>query len=158
MTDELRGKEIFIDLGAHALVPDVDGIELIRCYNNSTRFRSGSTLGASGDHRQKLYCAGTRAIFLRFGSNLTVFARGEGLPNRQDGDGSQAPQEVLTRAGARFIVSAESSSFEPFAAGGGRVGIAFADLMRAALDATRMRSATSLRRSGPVRCRNHGQL
>ncbi len=120
---ELEAAEIFINTGTRALVPSIPGIERIRYETNSTLLALDTLpphLAIVGSSYIALEFA---QIFRRFGSRVTVLARGARVLSREDDDVARAVQEVLAREGVEFRFGAEPRRVEPLAGGGVRIAL-----------------------------------
>jgi pyruvate/2-oxoglutarate dehydrogenase complex dihydrolipoamide dehydrogenase (E3) component len=113
IVDELEADEIFINTGTRAVVPQLEGIERIRYYTNSTLLELTTLpehLVIVGGSYIALEFA---QIFRRFGSRVTVLVRGERILAREDADFALAVQKVLAREGIEFRFGAPLQRVEP---------------------------------------------
>jgi pyruvate/2-oxoglutarate dehydrogenase complex dihydrolipoamide dehydrogenase (E3) component len=118
---ELEAAEIFINTGTRAVVPSVEGLDKVRYYTNASLLE----LTELPDHLAIVggsYIALEFAqVFRRFGSRVTVIARGERVLTREDADFAQGVQKVLAREGIEFRFGAEPRRVEPLAGDGVRI-------------------------------------
>ena len=113
IVDELEADEIFINTGTRAVVPQLEGIERIRYYTNSTLLELTTLpehLVIVGGSYIALEFA---QIFRRFGSRVTVLVRGERILAREDADFALDVQKVLAREGIEFRFGAAPQRVEP---------------------------------------------
>jgi pyruvate/2-oxoglutarate dehydrogenase complex dihydrolipoamide dehydrogenase (E3) component len=119
IADELSADEFFLNTGTRPVIPKVEGLERIRYFTNSSLLDLTELpehlviVGAS-------YIALEFAqIFRRFGSRVTVLARGERVLSREDADFSEVVQKVLAREGVVFRFNAAPARVEPLQGDGG---------------------------------------
>lgn len=98
---------IVLNTGARAMIPKIEGLENVP-YLDSTSIMEVETLP------EHLVIIGSSYIalefgqmFARFGSKVTVLARGERLITREDPDISKAMKEVLEKEGMNFVFNAK---------------------------------------------------
>jgi pyruvate/2-oxoglutarate dehydrogenase complex dihydrolipoamide dehydrogenase (E3) component len=113
IVDALSADEFFLNTGTRPVIPRIDGLERIRYFTNSSLLDLTELpehlviVGAS-------YIALEFAqVFRRFGSRVTVLARGERVLSREDADFSDAVQKVLAREGIAFRFNSEPVRIEP---------------------------------------------
>ena len=112
-TDRLTAKQIFINVGGRARVPDLPGIDRVATLTN-TSILELDTLP------QHLVVVGGSYIGLefaqmyrRFGAQVTVVEMGPRLIAREDEDVSAAIKEILEAEGIAVHLDAECIRFEP---------------------------------------------
>jgi pyruvate/2-oxoglutarate dehydrogenase complex dihydrolipoamide dehydrogenase (E3) component len=112
-TEKLSADEIFLNVGARALVPDMPGIGEISYLTNSTILNleelpqhlvviGGSYIGLE-----------FAQMFRRFGSEVTVVEKGPRLVVHEDEDVSASIKEILEAEGIHIRLNAECIAFEP---------------------------------------------
>ncbi|GAB7523628.1 FAD-containing oxidoreductase [Paraburkholderia sp. 2C] len=111
--DELSADEFFLNTGTRPIIPQIDGLERIRYFTNASLLDLTELpehlviVGAS-------YIALEFAqVFRRFGSRVTVLARGGSVLSREDADFSDAVQKVLAREGIAFRFQSAPVRIEP---------------------------------------------
>ncbi|MFP3568784.1 FAD-containing oxidoreductase [Paraburkholderia sp. SIMBA_030] len=122
---ELSADEIFLNTGTRAVVPPLEGLERIRYYTNASLLELTELpthLAIVGSSYIALEFA---HIFRRFGSRVTVLARGERVLTREDADFAQSVEKVLTREGVEFRFGVQPSRVEPHPQREGEVRIGF---------------------------------
>lgn len=104
--------QIFINVGARAIVPDIPDIDEIDYLTNSTMM----DLDVLPEH---LIIVGGSYValefgqmFRRFGSEVTILQRGTRLIQREDEDVSDAIGDVLAKEGVRILTEANCKRFE----------------------------------------------
>ena len=104
---QLEAREIFIDVGARAAVPDIDGLDDVDFLTNSRIL----DLDVLPEH---LVIIGGGPVglefaqmFRRFGSQVTLVETGDRLARREDEDVSQGIQEILEAEGVQVRTRAE---------------------------------------------------
>ncbi|HEX7933163.1 MAG TPA: FAD-containing oxidoreductase [Paraburkholderia sp.] len=110
---ELAADEIFLNTGARAVVPPLQGIERIRYHTNSSLLEITelpSRLVIVGGSYVALEFA---QVFRRFGCEVTVLVRGERVLTREDADLAESVQNVLAREGVEFRFGVQPSRVEP---------------------------------------------
>jgi pyruvate/2-oxoglutarate dehydrogenase complex dihydrolipoamide dehydrogenase (E3) component len=116
-TETLTAKEIFINVGGRAVIPEMPGIDKISYLINSTILNleelpehlvvvGGSYIGLE-----------FAQIFRRFGSEVTVVEKGPRLVQHEDKDVSDSIKEILEAEGIHIRLNAECIAFEPPADG-----------------------------------------
>ena len=111
--ESMEAGEIFINVGARAIVPDMAGARDPRCLTNSTIL----DLDAAPDHL--VIIGGSyiglefAQVFRRFGSRVTVVERSDRLIGRDDEDVSAGLREVLDGEGIAFRLSATCIDVQP---------------------------------------------
>jgi pyruvate/2-oxoglutarate dehydrogenase complex dihydrolipoamide dehydrogenase (E3) component len=113
----IEADQIFINVGARAIVPDMEGARHHRCLTNSTIL----DLDAVPEHLVVIggsYIGLEFAqVFRRFGSRVTVVERSDRLISREDDDVSAGLREVLEGEGIAFRLSATCIDVQPGATG-----------------------------------------
>jgi len=103
----LEAKQIFINVGGRALVPDMPGIAEIPYLNNSTimhvDFLPEHLVIVGGSYIGLEFAQ----MYRRFGSNVTVIEMGPRLIGREDEDVSAAIQAILEAEGIAFRLNAK---------------------------------------------------
>ena len=116
-SQSIEADQIFINVGARAIVPDMEGARHPRCLTNSTILDldvvpehlviiGGSYIGLE-----------FAQVFRRFGSRVTVVERSDRLIAREDDDVSAGLREVLESEGILFRLSATCIDVQPGATG-----------------------------------------
>ena len=101
----IASKQIFINVGARAQVPDIPGLKSVPYLTNSSILEidflpedlivvGGSYLGLEFGQ-----------MFRRFGSNVSILERGPFLLGREDEDISNRVRGILTKEGIRVLVN-----------------------------------------------------
>ena len=106
-TRVLVGDRVFINVGTHAAIPGVQGLEAARPLTNIEALELDYLpphLIVLGGGYVGLELA---QAYRRFGSRVTVIEHGPQLMSREDPDVSEALQRVLTDEGIQFLVGAE---------------------------------------------------
>ena len=106
-TRVLVGDRVFINVGTHAAIPGVPGLEAARPLTNIEALERDYLpphLIVLGGGYVGLELA---QAYRRFGSRVTVIEHGPQLMSREDPDVSEALQRVLTDEGIQFLVGAE---------------------------------------------------
>jgi len=106
-TRVLVGDRVFINVGTHAAIPGVPGLEAARPLTNIEALELDYLpphLIVLGGGYVGLELAQAHR---RFGSRVTVIEHGPQLMSREDPDVSEALQRVLTDEGIQFLVGAE---------------------------------------------------
>jgi len=108
----LEAKQIFINVGGRALVPDMPGIAEIPYLNNSTimhvDFLPEHLVIVGGSYVGLEFAQ----MYRRFGSRVTVVEMGPRLISREDEDVSAAIQAILEAEGIAFRLNAKCVAFE----------------------------------------------
>ncbi len=118
----LEAPHIFLDVGARAAVPDIEGLDRVAYFTNSSMMEvdflpehlvivGGSYIGLE-----------FAQMYRRFGSRVTVIEMGARIIQREDEDVSAEVQAILEREGVEFRLNANCISASPSGAGGVRVG------------------------------------
>ncbi len=103
----LVGDRVFINVGTHAAIPGVPGLEAARPLTNIEALELDylpSHLIVLGGGYVGLELA---QAYRRFGSRVTVIEHGPQIMSREDPDVSEALQRILTDEGIQFLVGAE---------------------------------------------------
>jgi len=106
-TRVLVGDRVFIDVGTHAAIPSVPGLEAAHPLTNIEALELDYLpphLIVLGGGYVGLELA---QAYRRFGSSVTVIEHGPQLMGREDPDASEALQRILTDEGIQFLVGAE---------------------------------------------------
>ncbi|HVW08886.1 MAG TPA: FAD-containing oxidoreductase [Bryobacteraceae bacterium] len=109
--ERLSAKQIFINVGARAIVPELPGVHGIPCLNNSSMMQvdflprhliivGGSYIGLEFGQ-----------MFRRFGSEVTVLEMSPDLAHREDPDVSACIREILEGEGVHVRVNAKCIAF-----------------------------------------------
>lgn len=108
----LGAKQIFLNVGGRAAVPDMPGIQTVAYLTNT------SMLELQTVPRRLLVVGGSYVglefaqMFRRFGSAVTVIEKGPRLVGREDADVSEAIETILTAEGIAVRTGAECIRFE----------------------------------------------
>jgi pyruvate/2-oxoglutarate dehydrogenase complex dihydrolipoamide dehydrogenase (E3) component len=108
----LVGDRVFINVGTHAAIPGVPGLEAARPLTNIEALELDYLpphLIVLGGGYVGLELA---QAYRRFGSRVTVIEHGPQLMSREDPDVSEALQQILTDEGIQFLVGAEITRVE----------------------------------------------
>src|SRR6059036_3302051 len=103
----LVGDRVFINVGTHAAIPAVPGLEAARPLTNIEALELDYLpphLIVLGGGYVGLELA---QAYRRFGSRVTVIEHGPQIMSREDPDVSEALQRILTDEGIQFLVGAE---------------------------------------------------
>src|SRR5256712_9477704 len=103
----LVGDRVFINVGTHAAIPGVPGLEAARPLTNIEALELDylpSHLIVLGAGYVGLELA---QAYRRFGSRVTVIEHGPQIMSREDPDVSEALHRILTDEGIQFLVGAE---------------------------------------------------
>ena len=106
-TRVLVGDRVFIDVGTHAAIPSVPGLEAAHPLTNIEALELDYLpphLIVLGGGYVGLELA---QAYRRFGSSVTVIEHGPQLMGHEDPDASEALQRILTDEGIQFLVGAE---------------------------------------------------
>src|SRR5499426_1088028 len=106
-TRTLAAQRVFINVGTHAAIPGIPGLEAARPLTNVEALDLDylpSHLIVLGGGYVGLELA---QAYRRFGSHVTVIERGHQLMAREDPDVSEALQRILMDEGIQFLVGAE---------------------------------------------------
>jgi len=107
----LTAERIFINVGGRAATPEMQGLEQIEYFNNSSMMNvdflpehliivGGSYIGLEFGQ-----------MFRRFGSKVTIIEMAEGLIQREDADASSAIKEILEREDISIRLNAKCIGF-----------------------------------------------
>jgi pyruvate/2-oxoglutarate dehydrogenase complex dihydrolipoamide dehydrogenase (E3) component len=111
--ERLAAKNIFLNVGGRASIPDMPGIDSVPYLTNV------SVLELTSLPRHLVIVGGSyialefAQMYRRFGSEVTVIERGPSLIAREDEDVSQAVQDILTKEGISVHVNADGIRFAP---------------------------------------------
>jgi len=111
--ESIDADQVFINVGARAIVPDMAGARDPRCLTNSTILDLDEVpehLVIVGGSYVGLEFA---QVFRRFGSRVTVVERSDRLVSREDDDVSAGLREVLEGEGIAFRVGATCIDVRP---------------------------------------------
>jgi len=112
-THRLAAKQVFINVGGRALVPDLPGIDRVATLTNT------SILELDTLPRHLVVVGGSYVglefaqMYRRFGAEVTVVEKAPRLIAREDEDVSATVQEILEAEGITVRVGAECIRFEP---------------------------------------------
>src|SRR5262249_59699020 len=98
---------VFVNIGTHAAIPNVPGLEAARPLTNIEALELDYLpphLIVLGGGYVGLELA---QAYRRFGSSVTVIEHGPQLMGREDPDVSETLQRILTDEGIQFLVGAE---------------------------------------------------
>jgi pyruvate/2-oxoglutarate dehydrogenase complex dihydrolipoamide dehydrogenase (E3) component len=109
----LSAEQIFVNVGARAVVPKMPGLDQVEYLTNSSMMQvdflpqhliivGGSYVGLEFGQ-----------MFRRFGSEVTIIEMGPRLVHREDEDVSAAIQEILEKEGVHIRVNAKCIGFSP---------------------------------------------
>jgi len=107
-TRVLAGDQVFLNVGTHAAIPNIPGLEAARPLTHIEALELDylpSHLIVLGGGYVGLEMA---QAYRRFGSRVTVIESGSQLMTREDPDVADAMQQVLTEEGIRFLLAAET--------------------------------------------------
>lgn len=114
---ELRAERIFLDVGARAARPPLEGIDTVPVLDNASVLRLDEV------PRHLLIVGGSyiglefAQVMRRFGAEVTVVERSARLLPREDADVAAEVQAILEREGIRFRLASECIAFAPGASG-----------------------------------------
>jgi pyruvate/2-oxoglutarate dehydrogenase complex dihydrolipoamide dehydrogenase (E3) component len=106
-TRMLAGDKVFLDIGTHAAIPSVPGLEGVRPLTHIEALELDYLpphLIVLGSGYVGLEMA---QAYRRFGSRVTVIERGPQIMSREDSDVSDELQRILSAEGIQFVVAAE---------------------------------------------------
>src|SRR5215469_3145646 len=106
-TRVLAGDQVFLDIGTHAAVPSVPGLEAARPLTHVEALELDylpSHLVVLGGGYVGLEMA---QAYRRFGSRVTIIEHGPQLMNREDPDVVDEMQRILSDEGIRFLTAAQ---------------------------------------------------
>jgi pyruvate/2-oxoglutarate dehydrogenase complex dihydrolipoamide dehydrogenase (E3) component len=107
-TRVLAGDRVFLNLGTHAVIPDVPGLEAARPLTHIEALELDylpSHLVVLGGGYVGLEMA---QAYRRFGSRVTVIESGPQLMGREDADVSEEVQRILAEEGIHFLMATEA--------------------------------------------------
>ncbi len=107
-TRVLAGDQVFLNLGTHAAIPNISGLEAARPLTHIEALELDylpSHLIVLGGGYVGLELA---QAYRRFGSRVTVIESGPQLMGREDPDVADEMQRVLSDEGMRFLIAAET--------------------------------------------------
>ncbi len=110
--DQLQADKVFLNVGARAFVPDMEGLDQVDYLTNTTMMEvdylpphlivvGGSYIGLEFGQ-----------MYRRFGSEVTVVERGDRLIKRDDPDVSESVKQILENEGIGIRLQAECMSVE----------------------------------------------
>ena len=115
--EELTAGLIFIDTGATATIPKIDGLEDVDYLTNTSILElkelPESLIIIGGNYIGLEF----GQMFSRFGSKVTLIERSERIMSREDEDVSKSVTGFLTEEGINIITSAETKKIEKAADG-----------------------------------------
>jgi pyruvate/2-oxoglutarate dehydrogenase complex dihydrolipoamide dehydrogenase (E3) component len=103
----LAGDQVFLNVGTHAYIPNVPGLEAARPLTHIEALeldRLPAHLIVLGGGYVGLEMA---QAYRRFGSDVTVFEHGPQLMSREDPDVADAMHRILSEEGIRFLAAAK---------------------------------------------------
>src|SRR6202040_4434540 len=103
----LAGDQVFLNLGTHAAIPPVPGLEAARPLTHIEALDldyAPSHLIVLGAGYVGLELA---QAYRRFGSRVTVIETGQQILSREDPDIVEAMHRILSEEGIQFVLSAE---------------------------------------------------
>ncbi len=106
-TRVLAGDQVFINVGTHAAIPNVPGLEAAKPLTNIEALELGYLpphLVVLGGGYVGLELA---QAYRRFGSRVTVLEQGPQLMGREDRDVAEEIQQILSCEGIEFLLNAE---------------------------------------------------
>jgi pyruvate/2-oxoglutarate dehydrogenase complex dihydrolipoamide dehydrogenase (E3) component len=106
----LAGQQVFLNLGSHAAIPSITGLEAAQPLTHVEALELDylpSHLIVLGGGYVGLELA---QAYRRFGSRVTVIESGPQLMAREDPDVAEAMQRILSDEGVRLLTSAETRS------------------------------------------------
>ena len=114
---ELQAGKIFIDVGARAARPPLEGLDKVTALDNA------SVLRLQEVPKHLLIVGGSyiglefAQLMRRFGAEVSVVERSPRLLPREDADVAAEVQAILEREGVRFHLASECMAFAPGASG-----------------------------------------
>ncbi len=99
-TRVLAGDQVFLNVGTHAAIPNIPGLEVARPLTHIEALEL--------DYLPSHLILEMAQAYRRFGSRVTVIEYGPQLMGREDPDVAEAMQRVLTEEGIRFLLAAET--------------------------------------------------
>jgi pyruvate/2-oxoglutarate dehydrogenase complex dihydrolipoamide dehydrogenase (E3) component len=107
-TRTLTGDRVFLDIGTHAAIPDIPGLEAARPLTHIEALELDtlpSHLVVLGAGYVGLELA---QVYRRFGSRVTVIERGPQLMGREDPDVAEEMLRILSDEGIHFLTATET--------------------------------------------------
>jgi pyruvate/2-oxoglutarate dehydrogenase complex dihydrolipoamide dehydrogenase (E3) component len=108
--DLLEAPQIFLDVGARAAVPDIEGLDAVEYLDNSSMmdidFLPEHLVIVGGSYLGLEFAQ----MYRRFGSRVTVVEMGPHLIGREDEDVSAEVQAILAREGIEFRLNSKCLS------------------------------------------------
>ena len=107
-TRVLAGDQVFLNVGTHAAIPDIPGLEAARPLTHVEALELDylpAHLIVLGGGYVGLELA---QAYRRFGSRVTVIEHGPQLMSREDPDVADEMQRILTEEGIQFLLSAKT--------------------------------------------------
>jgi pyruvate/2-oxoglutarate dehydrogenase complex dihydrolipoamide dehydrogenase (E3) component len=107
-TRVLTGDQIFINVGSHAAIPNIPGLEAVRALTHIEALELDylpSHLIVLGGGYIGIEMA---QAYRRFGSRVTIVERGPQLMNREDPDVAEEIQRILSGEGVQILLGAET--------------------------------------------------
>ena len=101
-TRVLAGDQVFLNLGTHASIPPVPGLEAARPLTPYRGARPRLCTLASGGARRRLCRSRTGQAYRRFGSRVTVIETGAQRMAREDPDVADEVQRILREEAFNF--------------------------------------------------------
>lgn len=105
--DVIESERIYLDVGARAVVPKIEGLDSVPYLDNKTilelRTRPDHLIIIGGGYVAIEY----GQTFRRFGSDVTILQNGEQILNREDPDVAEAVQGILENEGVKFNLNAK---------------------------------------------------
>jgi pyruvate/2-oxoglutarate dehydrogenase complex dihydrolipoamide dehydrogenase (E3) component len=147
----LAGAEIVLNLGSHALIPDIRGLAAARPLTHIEALELDylpSHLIVLGGGYVGIETAQT---FRRLGSRVTIIEPGRQPMGREDRDVAEEIQAILTGEGVEVVLNADPERVR------GLSGDAVALTVRAAEGERTIEGATSSWRPGPQHCRHRSR-
>ena len=115
--DILSSKQIFINVGGKAAIPDLPGLSGVPYFTNSSilkiDFLPSSLIIVGGSYIGLEFAQ----MFKRFGSEVTIMERGPRLLSTEDEDVSHGVLDILVKEGIAVKLNAEGLEFSREAAG-----------------------------------------
>ena len=111
-TRVLAGDQVFINVGTHAAIPNVPGLEAAKPLTNIEALELGYLpphLVVLGGGYVGLELA---QAYRRFGSRVTVLEQGPQLMGREDRDVAEEIRQILSCEGIEFLLKRGSHSFD----------------------------------------------
>jgi pyruvate/2-oxoglutarate dehydrogenase complex dihydrolipoamide dehydrogenase (E3) component len=110
-SERLSAKQIFINVGARARVPELQGLQDVQYFTNSSLldidFLPKSLIVVGGSYIGLEF----GQMFRRFGSEVTIIEMGPRLIQREDEDVSAAIQEIMEREQIQIRLNAKCIGF-----------------------------------------------